>query len=128
MEEVFEAINEAMSTARRMTEEIFSIRLIPFRQAENADGTKLTTIDQMVLRELRKAQVMSFREIFYATKKDESTLHKRLSHLQKNGLVERADWGKYRLTPLGDEVSRALNEVTKHTTLLLSLTFKRKQG
>ena len=88
---------------------------------------KLWPIDQRIIREMGKKSEVNIRELIHSIGKDESFVYKRINHLRRNGLVEKTDWGKYRLTPLGDEVSKILREVNSSISIALRDLFSRKQ-
>jgi len=88
---------------------------------------KLWPVDQRIIREMGKKSEVNIRELIHSIGKDESFVYKRINHLRKNGLVEKTDWGKYRLTPLGDEVSKILREINSSISIVLRDLFSRRQ-
>lgn len=87
---------------------------------------KLWPIDQQILREMSRRNVTSVRDLFFSLRVDESFLYKRLNFLRENGLVEKAGWGKYKLTDVGEEVSKVLREVDNTISHVLGELLARK--
>ncbi len=105
-------IEEILKPAREIFQEMSQVRLWP--------------IDQQILREMSRRDVTSVRDLFFSLRVDESFLYKRLNFLRENGLVEKAGWGKYRLTDVGEQVSRILREVDNTISHVLGELLARK--